>query len=167
MSPSHDVFSNSGLGKTCYRLLRVFVNGYTTTKEIAEVMGVSVKTVQRSLKKLTKVGLLKSDTSGRLHVVVKDLDLIANELGVAGIEKKRKEAHSKERSKYLASKVGGNSADINAPLNIASRTPGPTAPKKRLQPACEALNGKPRMERKTVRLRGGKKLVRKKVITTR
>jgi len=167
MSPSHDVFSNSGLNKTCYRLLRVFVIGYRTTKEIAEVMGVSVKTVQRSLKALTKVGLIKTDTSGRLHVVLKDLDLIANELGVAGTEKKRKEAHSKERSKYLASQVGGNSADINAPLNITSGTPGPTAPKKRLEATCEVLNGKPRRGAKTVRPGGGKKQMRKKVITTR
>ena len=165
MSPAHDLFSQSGLWRQCYRILQVSSDGDLTTQEIAATTGVSVKTVQRSLKALTDVDLIKIDTSQRWHVVVQDLDRIANDLGVTGTQKQRKEAHNKERSKYLAGKVV-DAKLINAPRNVAVGTQRPASPEKRLETTCEALNGKPASTTKTVRLGGGKKQMRIKVITT-
>ncbi len=101
LDPSHDVWRYQGLGpaRLTYQFL---LSGISTAKQIAELYGRTVKTINGHLESLAQYGLAERKPDGRSWIALdRDLDELAEELGTLGIGKERSEQYAYESKRYL------------------------------------------------------------------
>lgn len=98
--PLHDAFRRDGLGPTAGRILELVQKkpGMTAT-EITRLIGMDRSTVYRNLRRLHDAALLCSHRH-RWYPVVRDLDEVAREIGVAGTLDRQRREHQRQRNSF-------------------------------------------------------------------
>ena len=100
LDPSHDVWRFRGLAKA-RRTYEILCSGVSSAKEIAEVHGRTVQTINRHLDLLASVGLAERKPDGKTWIALdRDADELADELGTLGIGEDQAKHHKWETEKY-------------------------------------------------------------------
>ncbi len=97
----HDAFRCPGLGKAKYFVYRQLTRESIETREIAARLGKTARTIQHHLRGLSRFGLAKRLPAGWVRGDA-SLDDVAAQLGVAGVGKRQREAHARQRDAYRA-----------------------------------------------------------------
>jgi hypothetical protein len=98
----NDVFRWKGLGKSAALVLSVLDEQSRHVPEIAESLGISRRTVERCVKRLSKYRLAVKETGGWRRGDA-NLDAVAKDLGVYGTGDRQHGKHEKEREEYIRS----------------------------------------------------------------
>lgn len=114
----HDVFRSLGVGKGPLRSYDAIRRGASTPGEIQQTTDSHRTTIRTHLIKLTAVGLIEQDSSGRLRVNTRvDLDSLARQISVDGVGRRQRERHIRERETFkqqqeLAARIAPRVANV-------------------------------------------------------
>jgi DNA-binding IscR family transcriptional regulator len=107
---NHDAFRNTALGKTGARVLQYLSenrNAIFTTHTVSDGTGITRKTVQRKLVKLSEVGVLQTEGNGRgrKYILISDiseetLDMIAKAFGTFGAGETQRKEFQRQRAEH-------------------------------------------------------------------
>lgn len=116
LSTNHDLFRQGGLGKRAGQVWQVLQEKPATIKELAEMSGTHTRTIIRALSRMagmvdTYTGealpMVTSDDGATWYALPADLDKLSLIMGTAGIGKKQKERHTKERREHKRELAAG------------------------------------------------------------
>jgi hypothetical protein len=113
----HEAWAYGGLGKIAFRVwLAMLPPRLLSYDELASELGVGLNRAQRLARKLRKAQLLQ--TSGtRIQAIipsVEHLDEIAQQFGLAGLQKRLKHQHERERAAYQSRLSRGKSLGLRS-----------------------------------------------------
>lgn len=88
LDPAHDVWAFGGLQK-CRRTYETLISGSSNVLEISRQLGLCRKTVNRHLAQLAEIGMAEQKPNGEWVPFDRNMDEVAQELGVTGVGAKR------------------------------------------------------------------------------
>ncbi len=100
----HDVFRFLGVGLNAMFVRELLDQKRgTSVAELTDDLHLPRETIRRSLLKLEEAGLVEQRSDLLWYLLEKDLDLVAEELGISGAADRQRIRHAKERASFRQS----------------------------------------------------------------